>query len=240
MERTLELTPENTTSCEHNSQWNPSESENYPVSCPQCGQETEFTIWTILNSLENPQEAQSLAKGSLTDFTCPNCGYRTVLNHPCLYLDPIQKCMIYNVCGDAEMSEQAILTFNTLKNEEETLSDALFRIVDTHAQLSDKVAILSEGLDDKVMEVLKLSVLGHAQNQGKVTENSYCAVQFTERIDGELHFRIQADNETFLSSISEEAYQVFAEALVSKEPPLVHPYVVDLEWAYYALTEISQ
>lgn len=209
MERTLELTPENTTSCEHNSQW-------------------------------NPQEAQSLAKGSLTDFTCPNCGYRTVLNHPCLYLDPIQKCMIYNVCGDAEMSEQAILTFNTLKNEEETLSDALFRIVDTHAQLSDKVAILSEGLDDKVMEVLKLSVLGHAQNQGKVTEDSYCAVQFTERIDGELHFRIQADNETFLSSISEEAYQVFAEALVSKEPPLVHPYVVDLEWAYYALTEISQ
>ena len=210
------MTPENTTSCEHNSQWNPSESENYPVSCPQCGQETEFTIWTILNSLENPQEAQSLAKGSLTDFTCPNCGYRTVLNHPCLYLDPIQKCMIYNVCGDAEMSEQAILTFNTLKNEEETLSDALFRIVDTHAQLSDKVAILSEGLDDKVMEVLKLSVLGHAQNQGKVTEDS------------------------FLSSISEEAYQVFAEALVSKEPPLVHPYVVDLEWAYYALTEISQ
>ena len=88
--------------------------------------------------------------------------------------------------------------------------------MDTHAQLSDKVGILSEGLDDKVMEVLKLSVLGHAQNQGKVTEDSYCAVQFTERIDGELHFRIQADNETFLSSISEEAYQVFAEALVPK------------------------
>lgn len=89
------------------------------------------------------------------------------------------------------------------------------------------------------MEVLKLSVLGHAQSQGKVTEDSYCAVQFIKQKDNELHFRIQANEETFLSSISTEAYQVFADSLAAVEIPFVHPYVVDLEWAYHALSAIA-
>lgn len=161
------------------------------------------------------------------------------MNYPCLYMDPDRNLMIYNICDDDEMREQAIQTFDTLQKENDPISNATFRIVDSTAQLSDKVTTFTTGFDDKVMEVLKLSVLGHAQSQGKVTEDSYCAVQFIKQKDNELHFRIQANEETFLSSISTEAYQVFADSLAAVEIPFVHPYVVDLEWAYHALSAIA-
>lgn len=226
-------------SAEEEPKWNPSESQDYPVSCPNCGKETPFVLWVMLNTKENPEEAKQLAAGSLASFTCPHCGYHTPLNYPCLYMDPDRNLMIYNICDDDEMREQAIQTFDTLQKENDPISNATFRIVDSTAQLSDKVTTFTTGFDDKVMEVLKLSVLGHAQSQGKVTEDSYCAVQFIKQKDNELHFRIQANEETFLSSISTEAYQVFADSLAAVEIPFVHPYVVDLEWAYHALSAIA-
>lgn len=36
--------------------WNPSESTEMPVSCPNCGQETSFEIWTVLNAQDNPKK----------------------------------------------------------------------------------------------------------------------------------------------------------------------------------------
>mgnify|MGYP000525434767 CR=1 FL=1 len=43
-------------SAEEEPKWNPSESQDYPVSCPNCGKETPFVLWVMLNTKENPEE----------------------------------------------------------------------------------------------------------------------------------------------------------------------------------------
>ena len=48
-------------SAEEEPKWNPSESQDYPVSCPNCGKETPFVLWVMLNTKENPEEAKQLA-----------------------------------------------------------------------------------------------------------------------------------------------------------------------------------
>lgn len=229
--------------------WNPSESTEMPVSCPNCGQETSFEIWTVLNAQDNPKKAASLAAGTLTDFTCPRCGFRTILDHPCMFIDPDHKLMVYNVCGDLEMTQQAEDTFAALPSMDEVMNSTEFRIVDSMQELSDKAAIFTAGYDDRIIEMLKLSVLGYAQHQNRISEDTPCMVSFIESNDERITFRIQTETEGFTSSMSAESYEVFAKALESFDKDALaqitkvdagrSAYVVDLEWAYYVLDAIS-
>lgn len=229
--------------------WNPSESSEMPVSCPNCGQETSFEIWTILNAQDNPEKAASLAAGTLTDFTCPHCGFRTILDHPCMFIDPDHKLMVYNVCGDPEMTQQAEDTFAALPSMDEVMNSTEFRIVNSMQELSDKAAIFAAGYDDRIIEMLKLSVLGYAQHQNRISEDTPCMVSFIESNDERITFHIQTETEGFTSSMSAESYEVFAKALepfdkdalaqITKVDIGRSAYVVDLEWAYYVLDSIS-
>lgn len=229
--------------------WNPSESAEILVSCPNCGQETPFEIWTILNAQDNPEKAAQLAAGTPTEFTCPQCGFRTFLNHPCMFVDPDHTLMIYNVCGDPDMTKQAEETFAALPSIDEVMNSAEFRIVDSMQELSDKTAIFAAGYDDRIIEMLKLNVLGYAQHQNRITEDTPCMVSFIESDDERITFRIQTETEGFTSSMSAESYEVFAKALesldrnslaqITKVDAGRSAYVVDLEWAYYVLDAIS-
>lgn len=229
--------------------WNPSESTEMPVSCPNCGQETSFEIWTVLNAQDNPEKAASLAAGTLTDFTCPHCGFRTILDHPCMFIDPDHKLMVYNVCGDPEMTQQAEETFAALPSIDEVMNSAEFRMVDSMQELSDKAAIFAAGYDDRIIEMLKLSVLGYAQHQNRIAEDTPCMVSFIESNDERITFHIQTETEGFASSMSAESYEVFTKALESFDKDSLaqitkvgagrSAYVVDLEWAYYVLDAIS-
>ena len=110
--------------------WNPSESTEMPVSCPNCGQETSFEIWTVLNAKDNPEKAASLAAGTLTDFTCPHCGFRTILDHPCMFIDPDHKLMVYNVCGDLvdEYNERLYAEDYSLDETDKTAQEFIDKI----------------------------------------------------------------------------------------------------------------
>ena len=208
-----------------------SDSEQDPVdfNCPGCGAPIHFEAWTLLNAQKNPEAAQRLIKGKLSEFTCPSCGYTSSLAHPCLYLDPEHNVFIYSVLDNrmAGMAEEMFA---------EQPEGRRCRIVTSRLQLQDKAAIFMAGLDDRPMEILKTGLTGQAKLQGLVAEDEECVAYFTGiGEDSELVFDIEIGDSSFISSIDMGGYELFASDLARSSMADDEPLYVDREWAYKAI-----
>ena len=214
---------------------NLSDSEQDPVDfkCPACGAPIHFETWTLLNAQKNPELAQRLIQGKLSEFTCPSCGYTTSLAHPCLYLDPEHNVFIYSVI-DERMAKKAAEMFA------EQPEGRRYRIVTSRLQLQEKAAIFMAGLDDRPMEILKTALTGHAKLQGLVAEGEECEAYFTGIDDGgELLFSIEIGDHSFTSSIDMGGYELFTSDLAESSMADDDPLYVDRAWAYRAIDAIE-
>ena len=226
------------------SRWNPSETSSIEITCPECGNVSPFTIWSIINTQDNPETLSELIKGDLYTFACPTCGYQTIVSHPCLYLDPAHSVFIYNTANDPEMKQQAERAFNDLKKQDANLeSTGIFRIVKGHQELADKAAIFAEELDDRAMEVLKLIVVSYAVSEHRISDKVPCSVYFLGANEEKLAFRLESEAEgkeqNFISSLSLGAYQVLLDSLKETTVLNEHSYYFDSTWATQAVQKME-
>ncbi len=128
------------------------------VKCPQCGEEIEFTRWDSINT-EMTFAIPDIISGKLFRVECGKCGKKTYVNYPILFNDMIHNVMIYNVTPDAV--EETLKAVELMKK----LNISRVRVVTDQSTLREKTAIFSEGLDDRVTEILKLIVMAQLQEQ---------------------------------------------------------------------------
>ena len=128
------------------------------VRCPQCGKEIDFTMWQSIND-EMPFALKDIITGKLFEAECKKCGKKANVHYPILVNDMAHRVMIYYIFPeDKEQTEKAL---EFMKN----MYDGRVRIVTDQASLREKVAIFKEELDDRIIELLKLSILAQMQNQ---------------------------------------------------------------------------
>ncbi len=124
------------------------------IACPTCGAEDEVTVWDSLNTQFNPEEKQKLLDGTLFAFKCKQCGAVINLNYDTLYHDMENKAMIYLVPnGNLETSIEALKT----AKKDANLEEYIMRVVKDKESLQEKAMIFDNGLDDRVIEIIKLS-----------------------------------------------------------------------------------
>ena len=124
------------------------------IVCPTCGAEDEVTVWDSLNTQFNPEEKQKLLDGTLFAFKCKQCGAVINLNYDTLYHDMENKAMIYLVPnGNLESSIEALKT----AKKDTNLEEYRMRVVKDKESLQEKAMIFENGLDDRVIEIIKLS-----------------------------------------------------------------------------------
>ena len=127
------------------------------VRCPQCGKEIDFTMWQSIND-EMPFALKDIITGKLFEAECKKCGKKANVHYPILVNDMAHRVMIYYIFPeDKEQTEKAL---EFMKN----MYDGRVRIVTDQASLREKVAIFKEELDDRIIELLKLSILAQMQN----------------------------------------------------------------------------
>ena len=131
-----------------------SRSRKENVICPQCGKQTDVTIWDTLNAEMSPKEKQQLLDGTLFRFTC-ECGYRADIDVGMLYHNMTQRTMIYYVSEEAVKQTESMFE-DIRKHNEFEMEDYNYRIVTSQHALREKAIILENGLDDRVMEIVKL------------------------------------------------------------------------------------
>jgi hypothetical protein len=138
--------------------------------CERCGAEVYGLLADSLNANRTAWVLPGILDGSLHRFTCPGCGCRFVVDKELLYTDFERRHFI----GVFPLADQPrFLECGALV--EETFAEALVeraprvlqrqaggftvRVVFSLAELREKLLCFHAGLDDRVLEMVKLAVM---------------------------------------------------------------------------------
>ncbi|GAB5560527.1 MAG: hypothetical protein SynsKO_21740 [Synoicihabitans sp.] len=189
-----------------------SQSATISITCPECGEEQDFTAWNSINVSLAPDKKTALRNGSLTRFTCAKCGESSEVNYPILYHDPEKKFMVW-LYGDADDEKMRGLMVGDF------LEDYQLRLADSRNQLVEKTHVLEAGLDDRILELFKL-VTRMSQNSIPEGELLFAGVGVGQNDAKELQFAVVSEAETKFIGAPLEAFEKYAE--------IFYP-IVDLE-----------
>lgn len=128
-------------------------------TCPKCQHSQDFTIWNSVNVDLDSSLKERLLSGELTRFTCAPCQHTSEVVYPLLYHDMTRKLMVNFVAGGdtSELSSQSLGAMMR------GFQDYQFRIVTSRNGLIEKIWIAEAGLDDRAMELFKLSLISQME-----------------------------------------------------------------------------
>lgn len=180
-----------------------SKSSITPIECTNCGLIQDFTLWNSINADFDPTLKDSLINRKLQQTDCDSCGNTAVVNYPMLYHDMSHKTLVYHL-ADLKRTQLEQEGFET------HFEDYQFRVVESWNELIEKIKLLDANLDDKVIELFKMVILG--QLEASVDSPLYFD-EFMSAPDGSpvLSFVLVEDGNLRSFSVPSESFDNFEE-----------------------------
>ena len=206
------------------------------VKCPKCQAVSEMTIWEFIDTSNDPQMKAQVRNGDAFRFHCKSCGNAPLIFYPTIYHQVNEKYLISYVPGDPSSAETYMKDINK-DNESGYDFDNGYtkRVVSDMNQLREKLVILDEGLDDRIIELMKLFIIAdiqNSQNELRITE-----IYFNKDKEGERSFSIRFDNDKWGgTAFSQENYDQVAKTF-RKSLLVDDEVIIDTEWAVEMLNK---
>lgn len=135
------------------------------ITCPKCKNQDEFMVWESINTMLDPGMKEKVRTGEAFDYVCPKCGEHTRVYYTTLYHQMEDRIMIQLNLGDN--IEQSIEMMKGIYRDAEgkIIEDAFpfmedeyknNRVVLNEHDFREKLYILDAGLDDHIVELVKL------------------------------------------------------------------------------------
>ena len=134
------------------------------ITCPACGKESPFIMWDSINTMINPEMKQAVRDRSAFKFECPHCRNVSYVDYSTLYHQMEDNLMIYYVQNPEDVSRTCDLFSGDIKFGSVDLQKEGYRlrVVRSLNELLEKLRIFDTGLDDRVIELLKVMILSMA------------------------------------------------------------------------------
>ena len=182
------------------------------LSCPRCNHAQEVPTWDSINVTLNPQLKVHLFANEINTTTCSNCGYHAMIGKDLLYHDMQVGVMIFEQYSNHDIMDQLeILKQHCPPN---AFRDYRFRIVKSRRGLIEKILIFEAGFDDRVVELMKLIVISHADDLDARDDQDVLLYYCGSNERQELLFRIFVDEtEKGVYGVSRQQYDYAGEIL---------------------------
>lgn len=183
------------------------------IKCPSCSALTEMTLWQSVTADDSPDLKDDLLKGRVNIFRCKECSQCALVPEPLLYTDAKNKLMIsFSPCDEAKRAElfEKIKETSRKSGELEALDGYNLRFATEYNELLEKILIFDNGLNDKVVEVIKLLVL--MQESDKM-EQRVCI--FGKRDAESIEFMVQdkKEEQIYTSKVPMLTYETVSRSL---------------------------
>ena len=119
-------------------QWNKTK-----VSCPACLEESEFGICSFIDICKDPDLKESIFNRDIFRFSCSECGEEILVAYKCTYLDTDKNFMVALL--DTDSTDAAI-----------EAKDYTLRLVRSINEFVEKIALMEDGIDDRIIELYKI------------------------------------------------------------------------------------
>lgn len=180
------------------------------IACGSCGKDYPVPIHQSVNVQRNPELREALLKGDFFKTVCPDCGFEGDLDYPVTYSD-MEHRFIIQYCPTQENLEEAKFA---MRGQIEALGETFpidgfkFRIVTSPNKLREKVMIFEDGLDDRVVEMLKALVMYQMVSQepdAGISDVFYYSDENCRRIEGvgEIGMAMDFTDELYESGLSD-------------------------------------
>lgn len=123
------------------------------VICPHCGKVYEFTIHRLIQANKNPALRKKVRAKELFKARCPHCQGTASVAYSFMYLE---NGFLFHVVQDETDFQN---TGRIIENETDfppELKGLHHRLLHTREELLEKLAIFDAGLDDRIIELLKV------------------------------------------------------------------------------------
>ncbi len=174
-------------------------SEQTTVECPKCTSEQSITHWQSVNVTLDPDLKKKVLNHAIVRFTCENCGYVAEVYHPLLYHDMEQRLVLF--LGEEAPDDPAYEgIFDSLVSSIE--AGHTFRLVGSVSELVEKILIRDAGLDDRVIEVVKLSILEQLDESLRGGDPELFFSGLVREGDAEAEMDFELSNDTGMTGVS--------------------------------------
>lgn len=205
------------------------------VQCPYCLNEEDIAIWDVVDVSEDSDLKDKIYLKELQVFACQNCNRKYTLDQPFLYIDPNEKLLIYYApkfytALDNEDSRDGLGSLKTEISSEMPLdfgidvSDHTLRIVTDYNDLIEKLHSFDFGLNDRVVEILKIAVAmnppASTDETGNTTVHAIDLLYFVGIEDEQYAFQtFTQSDETWRQIVLDASVYKSAEDLVKGKIP---------------------
>ena len=185
------------------------------IICPKCQKESEFLIWDSINTNLNPDMKEKVRTGEAFQWNCPFCDAYANVEYTILYHEMENLVMIYYVPGDGDKTEVIELMQGRHKNEDGEYVEMeikvdegyMKRVVGTKNQFYEKLLILDLGLDDRIIELMKMFLVAHLENK---KDMEIAEMLLDKGKDGSTGFAIHlVDGHWAYTGFQEDMYEFF-------------------------------
>lgn len=210
-------------------------SEQKSITCPKCSKTGSFKIWRSINTSLDPEMRQAVRDGSAFIFSCPHCNNKTHVEYGFLYHQMDDQIMI-DVATSEEDAKQALEAFSggpmaDIMRDFKMETHYLNRIVKSQNGLREKLNILDNGYDDRLMEIYKVFLLSEYQKMNPNAKE--IELLYYENPEGTKGVQVFCDGQPdgsfrFSEDMYKQLYDIFMPKLkdIRDEQPFVNR-----EWA---------
>lgn len=198
-------------------------SEQQKLTCTSCGKDFFAQMITQVDESVAEDRALNLTDGSLFSFTCPHCGKEMLCNHYLLWVDKDHTVAVCNLTCEEEIRamDEALSALDSLGKS----SSLSRRYVTSPARFCEKTQIFHAGLDDRIVEIIKLYFAQDVRQ--KHPDKTLNEVLFFPEGDG-YGILFQCPEGDLLLSLPKNTFEQAAAQFTFSEPC---PPVVDTGWA---------
>lgn len=201
-----------------------------PFNCPYCGETAETDISDRLDCSENPKAKRLLLSGELFLYKCPKCGKAAALSYPLLYIDNAHRVVIQYANNERNFkpSFEVISQMHSKRSSEPDGGEWFFRVVSKAESLAEKAALFDRGLDDRVVELVKLMVyvkIIKERPEIKISQVLFSAddIGYIVRIGGSHRLTVRVGKDAY-EKISKDMHDIIT-------APENQSYQIDEKWA---------
>lgn len=194
------------------------------VTCPACGREHDVKLVQSINTRDDPESKQKLLAGELDVLAC-ECGRRTQLVAELLYVDPVSELYYQVAPTDDAMAkgEAAFAATGTVGTQ---------RLVPSLNALVEKVKIADAGLEDWVVEMVKVLLLA------SLPEPDLDRVLLFDRLEDERIHWVMFGTEARAMQSPMAAYERLAARTQARPKPTERR--IDRVWALAAVQQLMK
>lgn len=198
------------------------------IKCEYCSTEYDHVTHHVVEKHESEKLATDIVNDEFFYAVCPHCHRMIGVDHAVVYTDIEKKTLIAYFDSDIELSLAETQIGEWMQEFGVNSTYNTVRVVSTQNELREKIILMDNNLDDRVIEILKLWALDRVREEGH--EQKFEEMRCGVLEDGYMNIDFVGDNPMHIR-VARSYYDKLAKAMKNAIDSSPTPLVVSTEWA---------